>query len=311
MKIFAQILVLFGFTFLAAVFGQSNEIAVDGFDVSKVNGSAPTRYHALELYNNDHPNQKRVAVRKCNTFNFIFPLKIFSTVVPRFCPAVFISGDSLLTSALCLRMLQQDGGDQRTDHLFAIVDREEVFFYEHGRRYVNNIFIHPKFDEEPAYYNVAIVKLRNAVYDRDATGRSHIACLWPEHNLKNPQTVLGEWFDFQPELNPSFRWLDLPTITHEQCTTELKNLKQPIPELSDGVRESSQICVQDPGSNSTLIRFCDSRSSGPLLMSLGTTVYVAGLPTVHIDDCGVQVEVFNRISFFLDWIESVVWPGQV
>lgn len=120
--------------------------------------------------------------------------------------------------------------------------------------------------------------------------------------------MLGEWFEFQAEQNPSFRWLDLPFTTRKECNAELAKMKRPVPELTKGVLES-QLCVRD-SHNASLTRFCDPRSSGPLLMTLGSTVYVVGLPTVHIDDCTVDVEVFNRVSHFLDWIESVVWPGQ-
>lgn len=268
----------------------------------------PLRYHALQLFNNDHVSRKRLAVRKCTSYNFIYPLKIFSTEEPYFCSAVFVSPDSLLTSALCMKMMQH-GEEHPSNHMFAMIDREEVFFYEHGRRYVSKIFFHPKFEDEPAYYNVAVVKLRNSVrYDRDATGRSHVACLYPNKHLKNPQAVLGEWFEFQPEQNPSFRWLDLPVISRKECNAELAKMKRPVAELTRGMQES-QLCVRD-NRNSTLTRFCDPRSSGPLVMTLGSTVYVVGLPTVHIDDCTVDVEVFNRVSHFLDWIESVVWPGQ-
>lgn len=92
----------------------------------------------------------------------VFQVKIFSTEEPFFCPAVFISTDALLASALCLKMMQH-ADEHPTNHMFALVDREDVFFYEHGRRYLSKIFYHPKFEDEPAYYNVAIVKLRNLV----------------------------------------------------------------------------------------------------------------------------------------------------
>lgn len=301
-----KILILLGALVAAggAVLGE-----VSGqFSVQNVSNIDPARYHALGLFNNDHPSRKRLAVRKCTSFNFIFPLKIFSTEEPYFCPAVFISPEALLTSALCLRMLQRPD-EHPSSHMFAMVDREEVFFYEHGRRYVSKIFVHPKFEEEPAYYNVAVVKLRNAVrYDRDALGRSQVACLWAENRLKNPNAVLGEWFEFQPEQNPSFRWLDLPVITRKECSAELAKLKRPVPELNQGVQDF-QVCVRE-SRNGSLTRFCDPRSSGPLLTTLGSTVYVVGMPTVHIDECGVEVEVFNRVSHYLDWIETVVWPGQ-
>ncbi|XP_058835974.1 serine protease Hayan-like isoform X2 [Topomyia yanbarensis] len=299
----AKILILLSAIFLHGAICKENSI----FQLRNVSFGNPSRYHALGLFNNDHPTRKRVAVRKCSSFNYLYPLKIFSTEQPFFCPAVFVSADSLLTSALCLKMLQQRD-EHPSNHMFVILDQEDVFFYENGRRYVSKVFVHPKFEEEPAYYNVAVVKLRHAVYDRDASGRSHLSCLWSESRLKNSNAVLGEWFELQPEQNPTFRWLDLPFVAQEECRTELSKAENPVAELNQGLKDY-QICVRD-NRNNTVIQFCEARSSGPLFMTLGSTVYLVGLPTVHIDDCGVEVEVFNQIHYFLDWIESVVWPGQ-
>ncbi|XP_053688444.1 serine protease Hayan-like [Sabethes cyaneus] len=295
--------IVFSVTVLSSVTSEINQT----FSLSNVTSTHPSRYHALGLFNNDHTSRKRIAVRKCQSNNFIYPVKILSTEQPFFCPAVFISADSLLTTALCLKMLQHKD-EHPSSHMFLTIDRENVFFYESGRRYVSKVFYHTKFDDEPGYYNVAIVKLRYPVYDSDPSGRSHVSCLWPEKHFRNSKAVLSEWFEFEPEQNPSFRWLDLPIIPQEECRNELGKMEQSLPELSQGLQDF-QTCVRD-NRNSTVIQFCDARSSGPLQMSVGNTVYVIGLPTVHIDDCTVHVEVFNKITHYLDWIESVVWPGQ-
>uniref|UniRef100_A0A182Q1Z0 Uncharacterized protein n=1 Tax=Anopheles farauti TaxID=69004 RepID=A0A182Q1Z0_9DIPT len=92
----------------------------------------------------------------------------------------------------------------------------------------------------------------------------------------------------------------------KECREELAKSKAIVPEFDRGITES-QLCVKD-NKNQTMIDFCEVRSSGPLFMTLGNTVYVVGMPTVHIDDCNVQIEVFNRVSSFLDWIEAIVWP---
>uniref|UniRef100_A0A182J8U3 Uncharacterized protein n=1 Tax=Anopheles atroparvus TaxID=41427 RepID=A0A182J8U3_ANOAO len=233
-------------------------------------------------------------------------VKIFSSEEPFFCPAVFISADALLAPALCLKVMQPTE-DHPSSHMFAMVEAEHVFYYESGRRYISKIFYHPKLDDEPAYHNVAIVKLRNPIRETlTANGQSIVACLWSEPKLRSERVFLGEWFKYQPEQNAAFRWLDLPTISRKECREELSKSKAVVPELDRGIVES-QLCVKD-NKNRTMIEFCEARSSGPLFMTLGNTVYVVGMPTVHIDDCNVQVEVFNRVSYFLDWIEAIVWP---
>uniref|UniRef100_A0AAG5D2T5 Peptidase S1 domain-containing protein n=1 Tax=Anopheles atroparvus TaxID=41427 RepID=A0AAG5D2T5_ANOAO len=276
------------------------------FNISQLNSVDTTRYHALRLFNNDHPNRLRQALKKCPSSNTLFPVKIFSSEEPFFCPAVFISADALLAPALCLKVMQPTE-DHPSSHMFAMVEAEHVFYYESGRRYISKIFYHPKLDDEPAYHNVAIVKLRNPIRETlTANGQSIVACLWSEPKLRSERVFLGEWFKYQPEQNAAFRWLDLPTISRKECREELSKSKAVVPELDRGIVEW-QLCVKD-NKNRTMIEFCEARSSGPLFMTLGNTVYVVGMPTVHIDDCNVQVEVFNRVSYFLDWIEAIVWP---
>lgn len=276
------------------------------FNISQLSSRDPSRYHALRLFNNDHPNRLRPALKKCPSSNTLFPVKIFSSEEPLFCSAVFISADALLSTALCLKLMQPSE-DHPSSHMFAMVEAEHVFYYEGGRRYISKIFYHPKLDDEPAYHNVAIVKLRNPIRETvSAAGPSIVACLWSEPKLRSERVFLGEWFKYQPEQNAAFRWIDLPTISRKECRDDLTKSKALIPELDRGVVES-QLCVKD-AKNRTMIDFCEARSSGPLFMTLGSTVYVVGMPTVHVDDCNVQVEVFNRVSYFLDWIEAIVWP---
>ncbi|XP_001231107.2 serine protease Hayan [Anopheles gambiae] len=276
------------------------------FNISHVNSSDYMRYHALHLFNNDHPNRLRPALKKCPMSNMLFPVKIFSTEEPYFCSAVFISADFLLAPAMCLKLMQPVD-DHPSSHMFVLIEAEHVFYYEGGRRYINKIFYHPKLEEEPVYHNLAVVKLRNPIRETVmANGQSIVACLWSEIKLRNNKVYLGEWFKYHPEQNPAFRWLDVPVITRKECREELSKNKVIIPEFDRGVAET-QLCVKDK-KNSTMIEFCEPRSSGPLFMTLGNTVYVVGMPTVHIDDCNVQIEVFNQVSSFLDWIEAIVWP---
>ncbi|XP_049545807.1 clotting factor G beta subunit-like [Anopheles darlingi] len=276
------------------------------FNITQVSIAKPARYHAIRLFNNDHPNHLRPSLKKCPASNYMFLVKIFSTEEPYFCPAVFISADSLIASALCLKQMQPID-EHPSNHMFVMVEAENVFFYEGGRRYVSKIFFHPKLEENPAYYNMAILKLRNPIRDTGlVNGQSVVACLWSETKLRSDKFYLGEWFKYQPERNAAFRWLELPLISTEECRDELLKSKADVPELDQGITES-QVCVKD-SKNRSMIEFCEERSSGPLFMTLGDTVYLVGMPTVHIDDCNVRVEVFNRISIVLDWIESVVWP---
>jgi secreted trypsin-like serine protease len=69
--------------------------------------------------------------------------------------------------------------------------------------------------------------------------------------------------------------------------------------------QSSQICAGVPdGENDT----CQIDSGGPLQTVVDDQFYIVGVVSFRMY-CGPELpSVYTRVSFYLDWIESIVWP---
>jgi secreted trypsin-like serine protease len=69
--------------------------------------------------------------------------------------------------------------------------------------------------------------------------------------------------------------------------------------------QPSQICAGVPdGKNDT----CQGDSGGPLQIVVDEQHCIVGVVSFGIA-CGYALpSIYTRVSFYLDWIESIVWP---
>jgi secreted trypsin-like serine protease len=69
--------------------------------------------------------------------------------------------------------------------------------------------------------------------------------------------------------------------------------------------QPSQLCAAIPANfNET----CQCDSGGPLQTIVGEQHHIVGITSFGFS-CGSQLSsVYTRVSFYLDWIESIVWP---
>jgi secreted trypsin-like serine protease len=66
--------------------------------------------------------------------------------------------------------------------------------------------------------------------------------------------------------------------------------------------QPSQICAD--GKNDT----CQIDSGGPLQNVVDEQHHIVGIVSFG-NSCGAELpSVYTRVSFYLDWIESIVWP---
>lgn len=87
----------------------------------------------------------------------------------------------------------------------------------------------------------------------------------------------------------------------------LYNLLVNLPAFRDGLSEG-QYCAYDPDGNSDS---CQGDSGGPLQFfadANSSIATVVGIISFGID-CGADLPSFyTRVAYYLDWIESAVWP---
>ena len=52
-------------------------------------------------------------------------------------------------------------------------------------------------------------------------------------------------------------------------------------------------------------------SGGPMILKQGIVIpYVIGITSFGQGCAGGAPSIYTRISSYLDWIESIVWPGE-
>lgn len=106
---------------------------------------------------------------------------------------------------------------------------------------------------------------------------------------------------------------DLATVPLSQCNQtflEYNRKGSNLSALQNGISES-QYCAHDPNGNDS----CDGDSGGPLqtISDDSIAATIIGIVSYGLV-CGSPVypSVYTRVAFYIDWIESHVWPvGEV
>jgi secreted trypsin-like serine protease len=69
--------------------------------------------------------------------------------------------------------------------------------------------------------------------------------------------------------------------------------------------QPSQICAGVPdGKNNS----CQGNSGGPLQTIVNNQHHIVGVVSFGIACENALPSIYTRVSFYLDWIESIVWP---
>ncbi|KAM7364287.1 serine protease snk isoform 2-T2 [Cochliomyia hominivorax] len=207
------------------------------------------------------------------------------------CGCVLIDRKYVLTAAHCANLggelpsIVRIGGDDLDD------PNAETLKVQH-------IIQHPEYKSQLHYHDIAIVKLHKS-------SRNTPACLWS--NVGLPQQILTAMgyghTKFSGSMSNKLLKVYLNVLTNENCNSYYKNHE----ELSNGIG-LGQICASDPLEK---MDTCQGDSGGPLLMmesKYNTYVpYIVGL-TSFGEGCATNIpSVYTRISYYIDWIEDIVW----
>lgn len=221
------------------------------------------------------------------------------------CGANLISRDYVLTAAHCLI-----GEDPTFVRLGAV----RIFDFEDGEDppidvYIEKIIVHPNYANRPLSNDIALLKLNQTVDEAFLIP----ACLYTNSTDPEPNVLLSiagwgnnESMDFQ--MSPDLLKANVTTFKREECDTKLRMDKTPrlrIQQLND-----DQLCAL--GRNATgdvTADTCVGDSGGPLELAIGRRRYIVGLTSTG-KICGTRFPgIYTRVSHFIDWIESIVWPA--
>ncbi|XP_050744770.1 serine protease snake isoform X2 [Drosophila biarmipes] len=178
------------------------------------------------------------------------------------------------------------------------------------RRRVKKIYLHPLYNSTLNYHDIGLIELNRPV---EYTWFVKPARLWPKHDIpygKLHTMGYGSTGFAQPQTN-ILTELDLSVVPVDQCNTSL-----PADDSAPQGILTSQICAHDYEKNRDT---CQGDSGGPLQLNLERRrrrhrsrrhyrYYLVGI-TSYGAYCRSELPgVYTRISSYIDWIASIVWP---
>ncbi|XP_022185397.2 serine protease snake [Nilaparvata lugens] len=225
----------------------------------------------------------------------------FSNTIKWLCTGSLISENFVLSAAHCSKTrygapayavlgdldVESDSDDARPQRM-RIVDHIE----------------HPRYRAEDPYNDITLYRLEKHVLFDEYT---RPACLNSVRYITEKQAVATGWgFTRTGGLSSSeLLKVRLNIINQTQCSQYWSKGGQ----LRQGIDDERMICAGDlQGKKDT----CNGDSGGPLQNALSTPycMYnVIGVTSFGRRECGSGAPgVYTRVSYYLPWIESIVWP---
>lgn len=219
------------------------------------------------------------------------------------CGGSLISAKFVLTAAHCL--ISAELGPVKlvrlgTNNLHQPADTKQDFD-------IARSIPHPDYKPPSAYNDIALIELNKAV---KYTVEVKPACLHREPDVD--QTVL--WLlqatgwgltSYAGEPSVILQKVKLDLFTNEECTRSYRRQRR---RLREGILSDQQVCA---GGRNKERDTCPGDSGGPLQIYrfrehlsgvVGVTSFGLGCGTIGIPG------VYTRVSYYVSWIESIVWP---
>ncbi|KAL4721396.1 hypothetical protein ACJJTC_004650 [Scirpophaga incertulas] len=225
------------------------------------------------------------------------------------CGGSLISTRYVLTAGHCTR---DAGGQTQEPVVVRLGDQNIDSSIEDGAKPIDvairNIIKHPEYNPPVVYHDIALLEL---VTDVKFSSNIRPACLWTREDYgKNNKGIATGWgvinIDTQ-ETSKELQKVSLSLLDNRFCDRILEHIKN---RHWHGFVPSQMCAGELRGGKDT----CQGDSGSPIQVTSKTNrciFYVLGL-TSFGKKCGVEglPAIYTRVSSYIDWIESVVWPGE-
>ncbi|XP_044581446.1 serine protease persephone-like isoform X1 [Cotesia glomerata] len=176
---------------------------------------------------------------------------------------------------------------------------------------IKEIIAHPKYKRSTMYYDIALLKLFEAI-NWSKTVKPICLQIKPPNEIDfqvvGTYLVVVGWGVTDIDAEKSTKLLKTPSLQlepRENCSTAYQGFRQ----LPYGLDES-MICAKDPNTTRRADA-CQGDSGGPLLLLSSSGDTVIGVTSFGQSCGGPYAAVYTSVHSFIDWIESIVWPERI
>jgi len=168
-----------------------------------------------------------------------------------------------------------------------------------GRRFMATVITHPEYNNSDPLADIALLKLDSEA--KINTEKIKPICL--------PQTNGSEFKEFMAAGWGIFNGVDQP---HELLKTSLLQNEFEKCQMEEKTDVKKQICAAP---NTTLGDVCQGDSGGPLFVGYpgrdDCLFSLIGVVSKGLScDVARSFTLHTRISYYLEWIQSIVWPEE-
>ncbi|KAG8249754.1 serine-type endopeptidase activity protein [Homalodisca vitripennis] len=165
--------------------------------------------------------------------------------------------------------------------------------------------IHPEYLRRSVYNDIALYKLEKNVEFNEYV---RPICLQTKHQFAKSY-VIGAGWDPNERLgknNGVLQKVNLTITPRKQCSEAYESVKA-TEKLKSGIDDASMVCAVDKENADP----CLVDAGGPIMIRL-TTPYCmysqVGIASFGTQCSGNRPGVYTRVSRYVPWIESIVWP---